>query len=79
MPNFTLSKVKGPKVNFMEKQTRSAVLLHLMEHGNQTAYWFPKSQLELRPIEVRGEKMFEVYISQWAWSRREPAKGMGCL
>jgi len=79
MPIFTLSKNRGPKVNFMEKQTRKAVLLHLMENGNQTAYWFPKSQLELKRIEVRGEEMFEVIISQWAWVRREPATGMGCL
>jgi len=79
MPVFLLSKIPGPKVHFMEKQTRKAILLHLVEHGNQTAYWFPKSQLELKKVKSGSEDMFEVYISQWAWARREPAVGMGCV
>lgn len=76
MPYFRLSKEPGPKVNWMEKQTKKAVLLHLVdENGNQSAYWMPKSQLKLN----RSGETFEVVVSPWAWERREPAKGMGCL
>ena len=76
MPVFILSKEPAPKVNWMEKQTKKAVLLHLLdENGNQDAYWMPKSQLKLNH---RGET-FEVEVSPWVWTRREPAKGMGCM
>lgn len=88
MPTFTLSKIKGPRVNHLVKQTRKAVLLNLIVDGDQIGYWFPKSQCTLRkrkeiriedgkPVET-GITIFEVYISNWIWNKREPAKPMGC-
>ncbi len=63
-------------MNWMEKQTRKAVLLHLVdENGNQEAYWIPKSQAILAP---QGD-FFEVSITRWAWENKEIAKGMGCM
>jgi hypothetical protein len=76
MPRFILSKQAGPKVNWMEKQTRKAILLHLVDvNGNQGAYWIPKSQAVLEPH----EGFFIVDVTQWAWENRKPAVGMGCL
>lgn len=76
MPLFRLSSSRGPKVNWMEKQTRKAVLLHLVdENGNQDAYWFPKSQCTLSSC----DEGFEVDIVWRAWNNRKPAVGMGCL
>lgn len=76
MPRFKLSKARGPKVNWMEKQTRKAVLLHLVDqNGNQEAYWFPKSQCTLFKV---GDH-FEVDITYRAWEGKKPSVGMGCL
>jgi hypothetical protein len=76
MPVFVLSKEPGPKKNWMEKQTKKAVLFHLVDsNGNQEAYWIPKSQSSLVPH----EGFFKVEITKWAWENRSPARGMGCL
>jgi hypothetical protein len=72
---FKLSKTAGPTVNYMAKQTRKAVLLFLMDNGEQVSYWFPKSQLQLTNM----EHGFVVRVTDWAWENRKPAKAMGCL
>lgn len=76
MQRFRLSKSKGSKVNWMEKQTRKAVLLHLVDSdGNQEAYWIPKSQAVLS----KSGDIFYVDVTNWTWENRKPAVGMGCV
>ena len=84
---FTLSPIKKPNCNYLEKQTHDAILLTLMDNGAQVSYWVPKSQATLRkrdviriidkkPVVV--DQVFEVVITDWWWGKREPAKPMGC-
>lgn len=88
MQIMELTKTPGPRVNYLVKQTKKAVLLALMDNGEQIQYWFPKSQCKIRkrdkitivdnePVET-GEKVLEVVIEDWIWKKREPAKPMGC-
>lgn len=88
MPVIVLSKISGPRVSYLVKQTRKAVLLALIDDGDQIQYWVPKSQCTLRkrkeikidngiPVET-GNEIFEVSIEDWFWRKRQPAKPMGC-
>jgi len=83
---FVLSPVKKPNCNYLVKQTKQAVLLVLMDEGEQVPYWVPKSQAKLHPrdvIRIVGGKpmlvdqIYEVSITDWWWEKREPAKPMG--
>ena len=85
---FVLSLVKKPNCNYLVKQTKQAVLLVLMDDGEQVPYWVPKSQAKLHTIDVirivKGkpeivDQVYEVTISDWWWPKREPAKPMGCV
>jgi hypothetical protein len=83
---FVLSPIKKPNCNYLVKQTKGAVLLVLMDGGEQVPYWVPKSQPKLGKRDViriiKGkpevvDQVHEVTITDWWWSRREPAKPMG--
>lgn len=84
---MVLTKIPGPRVNYLVKQTKKAVLLALMDNGDQIQYWFPKSQCKIRKrdsIKIVDDKpvvdgvILEVVIEDWIWKKREPAKPMGC-
>ena len=88
MPVFVLSKVTGPRVNYLVRDTKKAALLAIMDNGEQLQYWFPKSVINLRkrkaidivngkPVELDRE-ILEVVIPDWLWEKREVAKPMGC-
>jgi len=88
MPVFVLSKVVGPRVNYLVRDTKKAVLLALMDNGEQLQYWFAKSQCTLRkrkaigivdgkPVELDRD-ILEVVIPDWLWKKREVARPMGC-
>ncbi len=87
MPVFVLSTVTGPRVNYLVRDTKKAVLLALMDDGEQLQYWVPKSQCKLRKrkaIDIKDgvavesdREVLEVVITDWFWKKREVAKPMG--
>jgi hypothetical protein len=71
------------------RETEKAVLLgvHDRSLGRYIQYWFPKSQIEIRSrpvIRWNGLEMdvvdesYEIFVQDWIWEKREPAKPMGC-
>jgi hypothetical protein len=83
---FLLSSEDYPIRNYVVKNTQKAVLVSLIDDGEQKQYWVPKSQAKIekkdviRVIDGKPKivgQQFVLEITDWWWARRQPAKPMG--